>query len=399
MSSIKAQTIPEVSIFLPGSAYNIAALDQFEKNLEVKFYSAKWYQDWSGNFSADVANRFHNHGAVPELTWEPSINGEGISYAEVSGGKYDTYLDRFAGNVKTLDYPIRISLAPEMNGDWTPWAFDKNGNDNENFKSFWRHIVERFRANGANNIEWIWAPNIHYYNEKYSYSDIFPGNDYVTFLGLDGYNWGASQSWSGWQSFAEVFGHSYSSLTALSSKKILIMEIGCTETGGNKAEWISGMFNDIRTRFPQIQGITWFNENKETDWRIESSQSSRQAFLNGANGASVNSGPETAVISELVNNTTTSQLPTRRSSSTYSTPAIESPTSETTIIESLKTDTVIDQDHSDNIVIPQVLGVSDSATPKSAKNDLNKINTYLISALAIITFCYIFLRREKLLII
>jgi hypothetical protein len=37
----------------------------------------------------------------------------------------------------------------------------------------------------------------------------------------------------------------------------------------------------MSTRFPRLQAIVWFNENKETDWRMESSSTSLAAFQQG----------------------------------------------------------------------------------------------------------------------
>lgn len=193
-------------------------------------------------------------------------------------------MDEFASKVKSVNAPVRISLAPEMNSEWAVWGVTNNGNTTESHKQFWRYVINRFRNNGATNVSWIWSPNVRFYGDPCSYSQIYPGNDYVDFVGLDGYNWGTTQSWSTWQSFSEVFGASYNELTGISSKNILIMEVASAEKGGDKAAWITTMFSDMQNKFPRIQGLTWFSINKETDWRINSSDASKLAFSNGANG-------------------------------------------------------------------------------------------------------------------
>jgi hypothetical protein len=240
--------------------------------------------DWSDNFSKNIATNFANHGAIPELTWQPQSRGAGVNYQDVLAGKWDIYLNQFAQDARSMGFNIRISLAPEMNSDWVLWGTGRDGNSADGFQQFWRYVVEKFRANGANNISWVWTPNVQYYGQKYSYSELYPGDSWVDFLGVDGYNWGTSQSWSEWQSFREVFQPSYNALTNISGKKILIMETASTELGGNKAQWISQMFSDLPTVFPRVQGFTWFNINKETDWRINSSAAAQAAFSAGAKG-------------------------------------------------------------------------------------------------------------------
>ncbi|MGA2666911.1 MAG: glycosyl hydrolase [Patescibacteria group bacterium] len=280
----KASPNFEINIFLPEAVNNPAAFSSLEQNLGLNFSSATWYLDWSDTFTPDIAQGFQSKGKIPELSWQPQINGSGVSYDAVTAGGYNNYIDSFARSVQSLGFKIRIDLAPEMNADWEPWGMGNPGNNPDNFKAFWQYTVNRFRADGATNVEWIWAPNIHYWGEKYSFADIFPGNDYLDFMGLDGYNWGTTQPGSTWQSFQDVFGPSYNDLRNLSSKKILITEVASAEQGGSKAQWILDMFQIIPNKFPQIAGIYWFNENKETDWRIQSSASSLEAFKNAAQG-------------------------------------------------------------------------------------------------------------------
>jgi hypothetical protein len=252
--------------------------------LGVNFSSAKWYLDWSDNFGAGVARGFHGQGAIPELAWQPQNNNGGVAFNDVLSGKYDNYLNNFASAVRSLGFPIRINLAPEVNGNWESWGIGNNGNNPDNFKAFYRYVVNKFNAQGASNVSWILAFNIHYWGESASYADLYPGDGYVDFVGLDGYNWGTTQSWSSWQSFADIFRASYNNLCNITEKNIIITEFASTEAGGNKAQWILDMFRDVRGSFPRISGITWFNIDKETDWRINSSDAAFSAFKNGASG-------------------------------------------------------------------------------------------------------------------
>ena len=54
------------------------------------------------------------------------------------------------------------------------------------------------------------------------FKDVYPGDAYVDWVALDGYNWGALRI--GWQTFSQVFGDSYNALVALTSKPIMICE-------------------------------------------------------------------------------------------------------------------------------------------------------------------------------
>ncbi|MEO7754082.1 MAG: hypothetical protein ABIS35_11790 [Terracoccus sp.] len=66
----------------------------------------------------------------------------------------------------------------------------------------------------------------------------------------------------------------------LTSRPIVVGETGCTEVGGDKAAWVTDMFASLADH-PEIRGVTWFDFDKETNWRIDSSPGSLDAFRTG----------------------------------------------------------------------------------------------------------------------
>ena len=58
----------------------------------------------------------------------------------------------------------------------------------------------------------------------------------------------------------------------------MIGEFASSETGGSKSAWITDAANRMKTAYPQLRALIWFNMNKETDWRVESSAGSLAAF-------------------------------------------------------------------------------------------------------------------------
>jgi hypothetical protein len=55
------------------------------------------------------------------------------------------------------------------------------------------------------------------------------------------------------------------------NKPIMIGEIGCADVGGDKVAWLKDMDKQLRGRFSRIQGLVWFEAEKEADWRLVSS--------------------------------------------------------------------------------------------------------------------------------
>jgi beta-mannanase len=189
---------------------------------------------------------------------------------------------------------VVINFGHEMNGTWYPWCGLKNGDAQttgygdptrpdgpERYVDAFRHVRNLFNAVGANNVIWAWSPNEgnpvgEAWNDVENY---YPGAEYVEWLGMTGYNWGAARPWSQWRSFDAIFGDLYRRLVALApDKPIIIAEFASSESGGDKSQWVTDAFRRIKEAYPLIKAFVWFDIVKETDWAIDSSSESLEAF-------------------------------------------------------------------------------------------------------------------------
>jgi hypothetical protein len=240
--------------------------------------------DWvnAPTFKPYVMDYIHNYGSTPMWTWEPAdvtIEGPQPAFTdrEITAGRYDGYIHNFARAAKAWGYPFFIRFAHEMNGDWYPWATGKgnpNGNEPADFTAMWRYVHGIFRDVGAHNVAWVWCVNTPYPGST-PISQLYPGNDVVDWIGIDGYNHGGPQ----WQSLQQVFGDTYATVTAHTSKPIMFSEVSSSEEGGSKAQWItSGFLDTIPKRFPRVHAVLWFDWRMSQDWRVNSSAASLAAF-------------------------------------------------------------------------------------------------------------------------
>ncbi len=238
-------------------------------------------------------NQIKSAGSVPFITWEPfdSTNTDVSIMSEILNGSYDDIIDNWAEALVNYKYPIIIRFAHEMNGNWYPWS-----NDATLYKNVFRYVVNRFKAKGANNVNWCFAPNWENSSNR-NFIDYYPGDEYVDSLGISGYNFGTTQpSWSIWREFSSIYTNMTIELTNLYNKPIII-DVGSVEEGGNKANWLTNMFNNLRnTIFRNIKAFVWFNYQKTeasvlTDWRIDSSSASLSSFMNGINDSYFISSP------------------------------------------------------------------------------------------------------------
>ncbi len=261
------------------------------------------FQGWTGwnAFPIAQARRAQQLGGRLLVTWEPWSGARGAANwncALIAGGAKDAYIRQYARAVKTAGVPVMIRFAHEMNGDWYPWgtAFRSNfrrngGNSPAQYVAMWRRVVGIFRSEGASNAQWVWAPNIQYLNRYNSEFDqrsdlaaLYPGDGFVNWIGLSVYNDTSKQNW---RSFSDLFEGTYRTLTAISSRPLMIAEMGATEAGAphgtSKAAWISQtLMRDIPTRYPRVRLVNWFCRDKsnvgEANYRFDSSPGALQAF-------------------------------------------------------------------------------------------------------------------------
>ncbi len=76
----------------------------------------------------------------------------------------------------------------EMNGRWFPWSEGVNGNKSGEYVTAWRHVHDIFTAVGANKVTWVWCPNIDPNRIFLDLASQYPGDEYVDWTCLDGYN-------------------------------------------------------------------------------------------------------------------------------------------------------------------------------------------------------------------
>jgi beta-mannanase len=236
----------------------------------------------SARFDTATADAVWSRGAEPMVTWEPWRDGRlGPNQPEFSlsrflDGRFDPLLRHFAESVRDWGHPVLLRFAPEMNGYWNSWSPGVNGNSAREFVAVWRHVHDLFAAAGARNVEWVWSPNVSFPHST-PLRVLYPGDAYVDWVGVDGYNWGKSRAGTQWASFASIFGPTLRSISRLTTKPIVLTEVGSTEVGGKKSAWIRDFLSQLG-RNPSIVGFVWFQYDKETDWRIDSSSASRAAF-------------------------------------------------------------------------------------------------------------------------
>ncbi len=305
-------------VFTAEAPFSMSEVDQLAAATGKVPSSVSFFSGWDQPFRADGATAAWNRGMLPIVSWEsrPNVTAKGpgtnntadpdYTLGKIISGEHDAYIYQWANDVKALGLPIGLRLDHEMNGYWYPWSEQTNGNSPGEYVKMWRHVHDIFTRVGATNVIWIWSPNLVNSTPTVSLADLYPGSEYVDWLGLVGYYRKPMPGKAA--SFDTTFSPSLAALRAVDQKPILISEVGCTEVGGNKPTWISSMFSSL-AGVSDIVGISWFNETitavpigekqpVTNDWRLNSSEQALQAFSAGVADSSFSSGSATPIVPE-----------------------------------------------------------------------------------------------------
>lgn len=217
------------------------------------------------------------------------------NYRWWASGRGDAVLKEQAARLKSYDGTLAIRPWAEMNADWQnfqPTADGKKprGGTPAEFKQAWRHVVTLMRAQGVK-ATWIFNPTTDVYEASTDVRSIYPGNDVVDAVGLDGYNWGTAKGDARhrWAGFADIFAPQYARLQQVAAgKPVWICEVGSadtghpgvsgqTVTGGSKAQWLTALRDSLPSQFPAVTHVAFFHADKERDWRLDSTPQALQA--------------------------------------------------------------------------------------------------------------------------
>ncbi len=280
------------------------------QNLFVPWNANEGHMNW---FFDRVLPKIWANDRVPLITWEPFTPGVGTASVDtqslvesdeyftylqglaettpddievrIENGEYDYYIETWASRLRDWlagpdgqlgtadDRRAYIRLAHEMNGDWYPWSPTVGDSSPESYVGMWRRVRSRFEdmGIGATNLQWMWCVNADDVGE-YSAEQLYPGDAYVDWLSIDGYQWGESMEWSRWESPETIFSNMLGRVRNIADKPVCIAETASTsktEWGYDperKDEWIREAFEYFEEE--DIDMWCWFNEDKETDWAM-----------------------------------------------------------------------------------------------------------------------------------
>jgi hypothetical protein len=242
-------------------------------------------------FPSGVFTNIRAFGSIPMVSWGSSSLQDGESgtstdsaftLADVAKGDFDAYLTAWAQAAKAWGQPFFLRFDWEMNGDWFIWGDATNSNTPAEYVAAWRHVHDIFTKVGATNATWVWCPNVNYAGAPDSnLADFYPGDAYVDWTCLDGYN--SASSLSSTQSWDQVAESTYDEITAIApAKPLMIGEFGSTTAGGTRPLWLTHMLDELPLSYPDVHAIVLYDNLSA--YQLEGDPGSQAAFAAAING-------------------------------------------------------------------------------------------------------------------
>ena len=276
LTTLPATPASYLGVFEGGTPGSYQPVSNFAKATGRHPNIALYFSGWQQNFNFGFARQAQAHGAVVLVQLDPFT----ARLSQIAAGKQDFYLKALADQVRSFRYPVIISFAHEMNGNWYPWGVGKA--TPRQFRRAWRHVVNVFRNRHADNVTWLWA--IHSIGAKLkTLRSYWPGSRYVTWVGLDGYYALPTDN------YRYVFGNTVRKVRKLGRKPkpVLISESAVGKATHHQPAGIANLFDGIQRQ--GLLGMVWFDRHQiqdvhHQDWRLEGRPKAMAAFERATHG-------------------------------------------------------------------------------------------------------------------
>ena len=290
----------------------LPAIQAFEKltgkHQAIVASSSYWGR---GGFPTVNAKLISDYGAVPLIYWSPwGPPYEQGKHADpgpwklrrIVAGDCDAYLDAWGAAARDFGRPVLVSFGCEPNADWFPWGGSANGADTKNpdgsfagpdlYKRAYRHAVDRVRAAGARNVEWVFHVNYASVPDRpwNAMAEYYPGGDYADWIGMSCYGQ-ITPGKDSWDEWSEVMDDAYRRLAAVDPAKPLMLAewgVGEFDDPGSKARFIRDAFAGLSGgKYPRIKAAVFWHErwqNKDETYsnlRVNSSPGALKAYRQG----------------------------------------------------------------------------------------------------------------------
>ncbi len=229
-------------------------MQKFNELIGKKHASFFLYAGYGHSFPQDWIDQVKAVGAAAHVALEPN---QGLDKVQD-----DQYLREYARKLKETEIPIFLRFASEMNGAWTVY-----GGNPQKYIEKWR-LIHNVMEEEAPNVMMVWTV---FTFPQSTIQKFYPGDEYVDWVGVNIYNVIYHNNNINFLAAHEdplkLLDYVYN--TYSDRKPIQISEYGATHYTITDNKYyedfaiskISRMYNGIRTKYPRVKSIFYFNVN------------------------------------------------------------------------------------------------------------------------------------------
>ncbi|MFF5786458.1 glycoside hydrolase family 26 protein [Streptomyces sp. NPDC012693] len=243
----------------------------FERKIGRRLDLVYTYHDMSGNELDGTLltpdERALGRDRMLMLAWESTVWKEPhhagytetqLGWKNIASGQYDAaILDPQIRRIK--DYGKRVFLSFDQEAD----ARIKEGAGTPaEYVAAYRHIHDRFRELGADNVVWVWTVS-GYLGSAATMKRLYPGDDYVDWIGMDQYNYYLCHGSTNWLDFDRSQRPSYAWLrkNISADKPVMLSEFSTApdpKRPERQRDWYTAI-PEVAPTLPEVKAYVHWN--------------------------------------------------------------------------------------------------------------------------------------------
>lgn len=217
-----------------------------------------------------------------------------VDYGSILRGDFDESLRSQARGVAELKVPYFVTFDHEADAGK---RYDRRGTPEE-FVRAWRHIVDLYREEGADNAVWVW--NVTGWKGNLDrLPGLWPGNDHVDWISWEAYNMSGCDLHPDWTepvSFEEALRPAYEWIQEEGprhgidpGKPVMIGEMGTTYIGPERTRQWYAEIPEVLRRYERVRAVkVWDNRVSDCDFRVGAHEHAREGFAEAGQDPYVN---------------------------------------------------------------------------------------------------------------
>jgi hypothetical protein len=170
-----------------------------ERDLGTQFSIIGRTQDIHDLFDTSWAEQLAAQDARPWITLQFGVFGPhqkpplDANLPAIYNGVQDLAIKRWAVSIRNYGKPVYLTILQHVDRNWSLSSAVANGGIPQDVPKAWMHVQSIFRAVGADNVVWVWAPADPMHDQRYAPPPSTIDAVLQSFINYPGTKWGNPQ--------------------------------------------------------------------------------------------------------------------------------------------------------------------------------------------------------------